>query len=159
MIHWHEQWTNVQGAIHTLVEQVNGAMPNYSNNTKRSWMAVDLGRGRRLVPNRYCIRYRTVLTRLITCTWLCIWQCVFLINVMTTRIVEVTFNIIVLAHCDSCDCNEYNHNIYHNISQYIMTYHNITLRYYDVRHGATGKGNALRNWELRAREVSQVFYF
>ena len=57
---------NVQGAVHTLVEQVNGAMPNYSNNTKRSWMAVDLGRGRRLVPNRYCIRYYTVLTRIAT---------------------------------------------------------------------------------------------
>lgn len=45
-----------QGAVHTLVEQVNGAMPNYSNNTKRSWMAIDLGGGRKLIPSRYCIR-------------------------------------------------------------------------------------------------------
>ena len=31
-------------------------MPNYSNNTKRSWMAVDLGKGRKLIPSRYCVR-------------------------------------------------------------------------------------------------------
>ena len=38
------------------MEQVNGIMPNYSNNTKRSWMAVDLGKGRKLIPSRYCVR-------------------------------------------------------------------------------------------------------
>jgi hypothetical protein len=58
-----------------VVEQKKSVMPNYSNNTKRSWVAVDLGKGRKLMPTRYCIR-----------------------------------------------------------------------------HGASGRGNALRNWELRARE-------
>jgi hypothetical protein len=64
-----------KGSVHNVVEQKRSIMPNYSNNTKRSWVAVDLGKGRRLVPTRYCIR-----------------------------------------------------------------------------HGASGRGNAIRNWELRARE-------
>jgi hypothetical protein len=64
-----------KGSVHNVVEQKRSVMPNYSNNTKRSWVAVDLGKGRRLIPTRYCIR-----------------------------------------------------------------------------HGASGRGNALRNWELRARE-------
>jgi hypothetical protein len=29
----------------------------------------------------------------------------------------------------------------------------IFQHYFPLRHGASGKGNALRNWELRAREV------
>jgi hypothetical protein len=46
-----------QGYVHHVVEQKRSLMPNYSNNTKRSWVAVDLGKGRRLMPTRYCIRY------------------------------------------------------------------------------------------------------
>jgi hypothetical protein len=50
----------LQGFVHHVVEQKTCLMPNYSNNTKKSWVAVDLGKGRRLMPTRYCIRYSTV---------------------------------------------------------------------------------------------------
>jgi hypothetical protein len=64
-----------KGRLHTVVERNNPAMPNYTNNTRNSWVMIDLGEHVRLVPTRYCIR-----------------------------------------------------------------------------HGGSGKGNALRNWELRARQ-------
>ena len=67
---------------HTLLSILSPLSPlsHLSPTPQRSWVAVDLGKGRRLVPTRYCIR-----------------------------------------------------------------------------HGASGRGNAIRNWELRAREkVSAV---
>jgi hypothetical protein len=64
-----------KGRLHTVVERTNAAMPNYTNNTRNSWVMIDLGETVRLTPTRYCIR-----------------------------------------------------------------------------HGGSGKGNALRNWELRARQ-------
>lgn len=52
--------------MHHVVEQKRSLMPNYSNNTKRSWVAVDLGKGRRLMPTRYCIRYARKRTPLLS---------------------------------------------------------------------------------------------
>jgi hypothetical protein len=35
----------------------NGRTSNYTDNIPNSWMAVDLGPGRQLVPNHYCLRH------------------------------------------------------------------------------------------------------
>ena len=33
------------------------SMPNYTRNEVKSWCAIDLGTGRRLIPTQYCIRH------------------------------------------------------------------------------------------------------
>ena len=33
------------------------SIPNYTKNEMKSWCAIDLGTGRRLIPNQYCIRH------------------------------------------------------------------------------------------------------
>ena len=43
------------GAPHRFVGRSNDGR-NYTNNTPNSWMSVDLGEGRTVVPTHYCLR-------------------------------------------------------------------------------------------------------
>ena len=45
------------GAPHRFVQHAIGEGSNYTNNDGNSWMSVDLGAGRSLVPNHYCLRH------------------------------------------------------------------------------------------------------
>ena len=44
------------GAPHRFVQHAIGEGTNYTKNESNSWMSVDLGAGRSLVPNHYCLR-------------------------------------------------------------------------------------------------------
>ena len=98
------------------------------------------------------------------CT-ICVNQCVIItIMVTITNLVIFAINIqfIITLH------NVTSYNIQTLLTHPITSHPLITLySHYNItpynnnnnnndRHGATGRGNALRNWELRAREVRNI---
>lgn len=46
--------------LDTIVEQVAAVLPNHTNDLPSSWVSVDLGPNRRLIPSKFCILHGDV---------------------------------------------------------------------------------------------------
>jgi hypothetical protein len=45
---------------HIVVEQVNAILPNHTRDESESWVMVDFGKNRKLLPDRYCVLHGDV---------------------------------------------------------------------------------------------------
>jgi len=46
--------------LHIVVEQVNAILPNHTRDEPESWVMVDFGENRKLLPDRYCLLHGAV---------------------------------------------------------------------------------------------------